>query len=308
MPLKGIMIIRALTALAFASVPIASLYAHESKTEHITVGDSEREYIVSRTAGRLPRPTILVLHGSLSNAKMAAMGMGFAPLVDREQLVAVYPNAIAGQFNDGHAPSISWGDKPPDDVAFLRVLAAHLVDTGVSDPHRIYVAGFSSGGMMAFRLMCEAPQDFAAIAPIAAALPADVERNCKAKPTPTLMINGTADPLVPFSGRKVSFSGGRLPSNDETVRFVRKVNGCSDKVNLDRLPHIESAESSNVVIASWTDCSSRAPVVLYRIEGGGHRIPSRGEGVPFMDVVLGTLNHDFEATEAIWSFFKDRTR
>ena len=35
---------------------------------------------------------------------------------------------------------------------------------------------------------------------------------------------------------------------------------------------------------------------------------SRGEGVPFMDVVLGTLNHDFEATEAIWSFFKDRTR
>jgi polyhydroxybutyrate depolymerase len=308
MPLKATMMIRALAILAFASIPATCLYAHESKTEHITVGDSEREYIVSRPAGRLPRPTILVLHGSLSNAKMASIGMGFGPLVDREQLVAVYPNAIAGQWNDGHAPSIAWGGKSPDDIAFLRALVTHLVNTGISDPHRIYVTGFSSGGMMAFRLMCEVPQDFAAIAPIAAALPADVERDCKAKPTPTLMINGTADPLVPFAGRKVSFSGGRLPSNDETVRFVRKVNGCSDKAKLDRLPHGNGADGSNVVIASWTDCSSRAPVVLYRIEGGGHRIPSRGEGIPFMDIVLGTLNHDFEATEAIWSFFKDRTR
>ena len=308
MPLKGIMTIRALAVLAFASVPLTCLYAHESKTEHITVGDSEREYVVSRPAGHLPRPTILVLHGSLSNAKMAAMGMGFGRLVDREHLVAVYPDAVAGQWNDGNAPSISWGGHKPDDVAFLRALVAHLVSTGVADPHRIYVTGFSSGGMMSFRLLCEAPQGFAAIAPIAAAIPADVERNCKPTPTPTLMINGTADPLVPFSGLKISFSGGRLPSNDETVRFVRKVNGCSDKAKLDPLPHIEGAESSNVVIASWTDCSSGTPVVLYRVEGGGHRIPSRGAGIPFVDMVLGTLNHDFEATEAVWSFFKDRTR
>ena len=48
-------------------------------------------------------------------------------------------------------------------------------------------------------------------------------------------------------------------------------------------------------------------MVLYRIEGGGHRIPSRGEGVRFVNVVLGKMNHDFEATEVIWSFFKDRT-
>ena len=96
MPLKATMMIRALAILAFASIPATCLYAHESKIEHLTVGDSEREYIVSRPAGHLPRPTILVLHGSLSNAKMASIGMGFGPLVDREQLVAVYPNAIAG--------------------------------------------------------------------------------------------------------------------------------------------------------------------------------------------------------------------
>jgi poly(3-hydroxybutyrate) depolymerase len=49
-------------------------------------------------------------------------------------------------------------------------------------------------------------------------------------------------------------------------------------------------------------------VVLYRIEGGGHRIPSRDEGVPVVDVLLGRANHDFDAAEAVWSFFKDKKR
>jgi polyhydroxybutyrate depolymerase len=192
-----------------------------------------------------------VLHGSLSNAQMAIVGMGFEALVDREQLVAVYPDAAAMQWNDGHAPSISWGGRPPDDVEFLRALATHLVRTGVSDPNRIYVTGFSSGGMMAFRLMCEAPGVFAAIAPIAAMLPAELFHNRKAKPTPTLMINGTADWVVPFAGRKFSFAGRRVPSNDETIRFLRKVNECTDTAKIDRLPPVDGSDASSVVIASW---------------------------------------------------------
>ena len=303
----GIMI-RALAVLAFASIPLACLRAKETKVEQLSVGGFERTYRVSRPSSRGPRPTILVLHGSMANAQMAAFGMGFEALVEREQLVTVYPDAVAGQWNDGHAPSAAWGGKPRDDVEFLRALVVHLVRTGVSDPHRIYVTGFSSGGMMAFRLMCETPENFAAIAPIAATLPAELVPSCKPAPTPTLMINGTADLLVPFGGRRFSSGRGRMPSNDETISFLRKVNGCADSVKLDRLPDVDGNDGSNVVIASWTNCSSAAPVVLYRVEGGGHRIPTRGEGLPFLDMVLGKLNHDFEATDAIWSFLKDRTR
>src|SRR5271165_1677682 len=179
----GIMI-RALAVLAFASIPLACLRAKETKVEQLSVGGFERTYRVSRPSSRGPRPTILVLHGSMANAQMAAFGMGFEALVEREQLVAVYPDAVAGQWNDGHAPSAAWGGKPRDDVEFLRALVVHLVRTGVSDPHRIYVTGFSSGGMMAFRLMCETPENFAAIAPIAATLPAELVPSCKPAPTP----------------------------------------------------------------------------------------------------------------------------
>ena len=52
-----------------------------------------------------------------------------------------------------------------------------------------------------------------------------------------------------------------------------------------------------------------APVVMYRIEGGEHRIPRRNVGPrPVIDRLLGPANHDFEAAEAIWSFFNDNRR
>jgi len=299
---------RAIAALAFASIiPFASLNAAEVKTGRLTIGALERSYIVSAPTLHGPHPTVLVLHGSLGNGPMAMLGMGFQKLVDRKELVAVYPSAVAGEWNDGHEMAASWPGAPPNDVVFLRTLVEHLVRIGVADPARVYVTGFSSGGMMAFRLMCEAPESFAAIAPIAATIPADLLPGCKPqRATPTLMINGTADQLVPFGGRPFPFFGGRLPSIDQTTKTLRNLNGCAESAKIDRLPHLDPNDGSNVVITSWTNCTSAAPVILYRVEGGGHRVPSR-EGVPFADI-LGTLNRDFDSAEVIWSFFKDRKR
>jgi polyhydroxybutyrate depolymerase len=84
------------------------------------------------------------------------------------------------------------------------------------------------------------------------------------------------------------------------------VNGCKEAVKLDELPHADPNDDSRVTVAKWTTCSSRAPVVLYRIEGGGHRVPSVAPGVPLVEALVGRLNRDFEAAEAVWSFFKDK--
>jgi polyhydroxybutyrate depolymerase len=121
-------------------------------------------------------------------------------------------------------------------------------------------------------------------------------------------MNGTADPFVPFEGGEVVLRGGVVLSTDQTIGFLRKVNGCGNAARLAELPDIDHNDGSNVVITSWTNCASAAPVVLYRIEGGGHRIPNPDAGVSVLDVVLGQMNHDFDAAEAIWSFFKSSER
>jgi polyhydroxybutyrate depolymerase len=222
--------------------------------------------------------------------------------------VVVYPNAVAAQWNDGR-PVASALTMEVDDVAFIRSLIGSLVDSGLSDPRRIYVTGFSNGGMMALRLICEAPELIAAAAVIAATFPAELAAGCKPpRPTPVLVMNGRADPIVPYAGGALAFGGGKVLSTDETVGLLRALNRCTDGANVGAVPDIDPDDGSRVIVTRWTNCALAAPVVLYRIEGGGHRIPGHTGDWPVTDILLGRMNHDFEAAYAIWSFFKDKKR
>jgi polyhydroxybutyrate depolymerase len=309
--------VTAIGLIAAAIWVIAANAAHvraaETSTRRLVVNGSERSLILSVSATGRPHPTVIVLHGGSLNAENARRSTGFEPLVDREGLAAIYPDAVAGHWNDGRSsPSGAWRNDAADDVGFIRALVRELVQSGIADARRIYVTGPSNGGMMTFRLVCDAADLFAAAAPVIASLPAELAGGCNpVRPIPILVMNGTADPLVPYGGGGVGFRGGRgrVLSTDETMTFLRKVNGCREGVKRDSLADADPHDGSSVTVASWSECSSGAPVILYKIEGGGHRIPRRNEGPrPVIDRLFGRANHDFEAAEAIWSFFRDKTR
>jgi polyhydroxybutyrate depolymerase len=297
--------------------------AADSSEHTIMVGGVERTYLVSRpaspVAGSQPqakRPTVIVLHGGLLSAKGARRDMGFEPLVDVQGLIAVYPNAISSRWNDGRkAVPSPWRGDPPDDVAFVRAIVSSLVGDGSADPARIYVTGPSNGGMMTYRLICEAADLFAAAAPIIANIPVDLVTSCHpAPPVAVLVMNGTADSVVPYEGGPVGFRGGRsdrdgVLSTDDTVTWLRRFDGCNDKAEQEQLPDLDPGDGSKVVVRRWTHCTSGAPVVLYRIEGGGHRVPSLDRRrTRLVDRVLGRENHDIDAAEVIWAFFEDKVR
>ena len=286
-------------------------YANEPRTRTLNVGGTERHYILSAPAPDGPHAAIFVLHGGGLSANNAIRTTGFETLVARENLVAIYPNAFRREWNDGReGRRYQSRSEAADDVAFIRALVAALVTEAVIDPKRTYVTGPSNGGMMTLRLLCEAPELFAAAAPIIANLPVDIANKCKpTRSLPVLVINGTADPLVPYAGGGVGFAGrrGNVISTDETMTRLRRINGCSDASKTERLPDLDPNDGSSVTITNWTNCSSGAPVVLYRVDGGGHRIPHRdGVRMQMMDRLLGAENHDFDAPEAIWAFFRDK--
>jgi len=76
------------------------------------------------------------------------------------------------------------------------------------------------------------------------------------------------------------------------------------------LPDRDPRDASRVVMFFSTDCRA-APVILLRVEGGGHRVPgSPIRNLRFMaERALGVQNNDISTAEVISRFFAglDRT-
>ena len=59
----------------------------------------------------------------------------------------------------------------------------------------------------------------------------------------------------------------------------------------------------------WISCRSSAQLRFYRIEGGGHRVPSIAvTDTPMTAQRFGRRKRDIEAAEEIWNFARRYTR
>ena len=124
---------------------------------------------------RTPAPTVIVLHRAAHHGDPDGAQLGLCRSGRRRGFAAVFPQGVNRQWNDGredgHISSI-------DDVGFLRQLVDELIRRGIADRERIYLAGIWTGGMMTFRMLCEASELFAGTATIIANMPAGVGERC----------------------------------------------------------------------------------------------------------------------------------
>jgi polyhydroxybutyrate depolymerase len=266
--------------------------AGENRQVLLTSDGLRREYIVRRPDRASPLPTIIMLHGNGGQAQNAMRGSGLGQAAMQQGFAAVFPEGIDHGWNDGRpalaAEQRSHAGIAPDDVSFLKALVRELIDHGIADPARVYLAGFSNGAFMTYRMACEAAGTFAAIGTFEGNMPMAFGENCRpSAPLPVVVFSATEDPKVRYEG--TNGPKGGLWSTERTVGFFRELNGCADRPNESQLPSPEQ-DASGVTLMQWTGCRG-APVSLYRIEGGAHRIPQS----PF-------------AADALWSFFKDKSR
>src|SRR5262245_21620187 len=190
-------IIRAAALLALAAGLCTPARAEELL---VKTRDGDRSAIVL-PAQYDRAPTVIVLHGALISAEFTLSWYGFTEEGARAGFATVYPRGLGQLWNDGR--DAVWASTA-DDVGFLRKLARALVARGVADPARLYLAGVSNGGMLALRMLCEAPDLFAGAGVIIASMPGGVGAGCHLrKPMPVIMFNGTADPLIPYGGGAV---------------------------------------------------------------------------------------------------------
>jgi polyhydroxybutyrate depolymerase len=140
-------------------------------------------------------PVIVLLHGGGGSGanigNITQPGGGFNTFADQNGFIAIYPDALGGNWNDGRETI----PHKNDDVAFVIAAIDYVAKTQLVDLSRVYVAGISNGGMMAQRIACDAPHRISAVAVIAAALPRALANACRTSGgIPVVFLTGDADP------------------------------------------------------------------------------------------------------------------
>jgi polyhydroxybutyrate depolymerase len=292
---------RLLRAASLAALAAAGLSPSAGAEElRVKTADGERTAIVQR-AEQQRAPTVVVLHGALITAEHTSSWYGFAEAARKHGFAAVFPRGIALQWNDGRDAWMSG----VDDVAFLKQLMRELDSRTISDPERFYIVGISNGGMMAFRMVCEASELFAGAATVIASMPAAAGARCRPRrPVPVIMFNGTDDPLIPYKGGGVGLGGwqGRVWSAEGTAAHLARANGCAAH-STEPLGGSPSRRAIRIIRLDWHRCRSNGGVTLYRIEGGGHQVFGHTNFFPLM---LGLGTDRISATDIIMTEFARR--
>jgi polyhydroxybutyrate depolymerase len=245
------------------------------------------------------RAVIVVLHGGSGSGARVRRNLGLEEAIRSRNVTLVYPDAI-----NGH-----WGETKETaqrDIDFLRTLIDRLIANGTADRRKIFLVGSSTGGMLALRIACErAGEAYAGVATIIANLPADITESCQPpKPIPLMVMNGTANPIVPYAGGTTKLSDSKIDvvSTDATLAPFAKADGCGDGRVTIALPDKDPKDGTRSYIDKLNGC--KAPIELIRVEGGGHTIPGRYTAGTTRGQPVGAHTNDFDAAHLIWDFFR----
>jgi polyhydroxybutyrate depolymerase len=280
-------------------------------TGSLQYGGHERSWLAYVPASAGPAPAlVLVMHGSMGTGEQMrdATRYGFDVLAERHGFIAVYPNGYERHWNDCRGSADYAANlQNIDDVGFLRALVQRMVAERGVDPAQVFATGWSNGGQMAYRLGMEAPDLVSGIAAISANLPVAGNLDCEpsGEPVATMVINGTLDPVNPYTGGLVKIMGnasrGEVLSSEATARYWADLAGYTEGGEHRVWPRSDPNDATSVESTDWS-APGRVPISLVGIMGGGHTIPNPLFNLPRM---LGPTSHQLDGPEVIWQFFSD---
>ena len=188
------------------SVPSPSTLPIGDSTRKLDFEGLERSYILhvpSAYDKTHPLAVVLVFHGGGGNAENTVNTSEFNKQADKSGFLAVYPNG-SGRLGD---KILTWNggtccgfalEHNIDDVGFVRAILKDLQSIAEIDSKRVYATGISNGGIMAYRLACEASDVIAAIGPVAGTQNfTPCEPN---QPVSVIHFHGTDDQHLPYAG------------------------------------------------------------------------------------------------------------
>lgn len=165
-----------------------------------------------------PAPLVIALHGLYEAPASFASESRLTSYSGAHHFVLAYGEGRKGKWNAG---SCCAGART-DDMQYLVDVLVDVSKRASIDRRRVYVVGFSAGGMLALKAVCERPDLFAAAGVMSGAL----MTRCAATPprrtaaVHVRQLHGAADPTVPANGgRSPSLSQTFPPLSEEKARL-----------------------------------------------------------------------------------------
>ncbi len=233
------------------------------QAENITVGGVVRNYIVyaPQNLGQ-NRPLLISCHGMNQDAAYQKGMLAIESVADTAKFLTVFPNGIDKGWDIG-------GDR---DINFVLALIDEMADKYKIDRNRVYLSGFSMGGMFTYHAMNRIADKIAAFAPISGYPMGGASASASVRPIPIIHTHGTSDDVVNFGGVQGS------------LNVWINHNGCPTKDKVEK----NYRGAGHITRHTWGPGNGNVEVVLMELAGKGHWI----------------ANEIIKTGEEIWNFCK----
>lgn len=305
-----------LVSLLFLALPIhAGTLFMDNTIQHGGLTRSYHYFVPSNLPGSAV-PLVVALHGGTGSADDLLDGPAgeWLDLAEADKFIVALPNGDGNNWNDCRADADEITGTA-DDTGFVEALIDELSTSYNIDQDRVYASGASNGGMMSYRLARELSHRIAAVGAVIANKPATDDCTGPVEPVSVLIMNGTADPLMPHDGGCIQgLSGGGecrglVHSTAETVDFWVSFLNANTSPTVENLPDLDTRDGSTVSVSTYAGGDEGTEVVHYSVDGGGHNYPSIAHQQGFLArILVGRQNHDIESVHEIWDFLKTKTR
>lgn len=219
--------------------------------------------------GTGPFPAMVYLYGSGGYSVSVVNHPLFNAAVVERGYALIVPAALdmeyrRGVFDTGWSLRNEPGDKR-DEILFINRVIEDAGRRFPIDRDRVVLVGQSRGAFLVWEIACNEPETAAAYAAHAGGYLGGLPDEC-ARPMRFLHSHGLADPVVPFSGRRVVSGGVAMSTLEASLDLLARTNRC-------RSPKSGDAETMlGMQRTRWTGCAAGSSLDLL-LHPGGHTMP-----------------------------------